>query len=89
MLSIIASVLSAAAFSFAASLPGPLQRSKDVTGSGFIALPMTVVHKNVSTLHKRQDGTPLYNHDAGVSYLVHRKYLSHLLTQKFDILQYQ
>ncbi len=59
-------VVLVAALSNAVSLPRP----KVITGPGFLQVPVTAVNKT-STLSKRQAGTPLYNPDFGLDYLVH------------------
>ena len=56
------------ALSNAVSLPRP----KPMTDPGFLQVPVTAVNKT-SKLNKRQAGTPLYNTDFGLDYLVHSK----------------
>jgi hypothetical protein len=62
--------LLASTLSKAASLPRP----KNVSGPGFIQVPLTAVNKPVVLNQKRQAGTPLYNPDGGLDYIVHRKH---------------
>jgi hypothetical protein len=61
--------LLAATLSNAVSLPRP----KHVSGPGFVQVPLTIVNKSAVTYQKRQAGTPLYNPDDGLDYIVHRK----------------
>ncbi len=68
-------LLLTATICWAASLPRP----KNVTGPGFISLPVIAVNASEGILHKRQDGTDLFNTDFGTVYLVHRA------TAGFDI----
>jgi hypothetical protein len=73
-----------AALSNALSLPRP----KPMTGPGFLQVPVTAVNKT-SKLSKRQAGTPLYNPDFGLDYLVHSKLAPIIFVRATDFWQSQ
>ncbi|PVH85072.1 acid protease [Cadophora sp. DSE1049] len=59
---------------FAASLchaKAVLPRPKNVTGPGFISLPVIAVNNTDGQIRKRQSNTDLFNTDFGTVYLVH------------------
>jgi len=74
----------AAALSNAVSLPRP----KPMSGPGFLQVPVTTVNKT-SKLSKRQAGTPLYNPDFGLDYLVHSKLAPIIFVTATDFLLFQ
>lgn len=52
-----------------------LPRPKNITGPGFISLPVIAVNNSDGQLQKRQSNTDLFNTDFGTVYLVHREIL--------------
>jgi hypothetical protein len=73
-----------AALSSAVYLPRP----KPMSGPGFLQVPVTAVNKT-SKLNKRQAGTPLYNPDFGLDYLVHSKLALMRFVRATDFLLFQ
>jgi hypothetical protein len=77
MPSILVTALSWASLSIAATLPRQDLVSRNVSGTGFVQLPMTRVEKQGGPVSRRQEyDAPLFNPDFGNDYFVHCMKLS-------------